>query len=138
MELHYSILIVDDNAHDQHLIRNFFKKMNPHVNVHSVNDGAELLDFFETVNRAELPRFIITDINMPRVGGVEVIKIMKKDMVLVDIPVYVLTSCADFKTKVKSMITGASGFYEKPLDPSGLKTIFEEILLRENLLVAVT
>lgn len=137
MDLHYSILVVDDNVNDQHLIKNFFKKINPAVNVHSVNDGAELLGFFRNVSKTELPKFIITDINMPRVGGVEVIKLLKKDKILVDIPVYVLTSCSDFKTRVKSMITGASGFYEKPLIPSELKTIFEEILSEQNLLVTV-
>jgi CheY-like chemotaxis protein len=137
MDLKYSILIVDDNPGDQHLIRTFFKKISPHITVNSVNDGNELLHFFKSSPSTEHPRFIITDINMPNLGGVEVIKFLKKDAALVDIPVYVLTSCTDFKTKVRSMITGASGFYEKPVDTRELKNIFQEILTQEGLLVRV-
>lgn len=137
MDSNYSILIVDDNPGDQHLIKTFFKKINPAVTIHSVNDGSELLVFFKSRNTTELPRFIITDIKMPDIGGVEVIKFLKKDVILVDIPVYVLTSCTDFKTRVKSMITGASGFYQKPVNASELKNIFREILVQEGLLVRV-
>jgi CheY-like chemotaxis protein len=137
METQYSVLVVDDNPSDQHLIKTFFRKIDPQITVVSVNDGTELLIFFKSASKTEYPRFIITDINMPNLGGVEVIKYLKNDTILVDIPVYVLTSCSDFKTRVRSMITGASGFYEKPMHSGEFKAIFQDILTQEGLLVRV-
>lgn len=138
MYTNYSIIIVDDDVNDQNLISIFFKKVNPDITVNVVNNGEELLQYLGKCTKVSgFPKFIITDINMPYVGGIEAIKKVKQDSVFVDIPIYVLTSCADFKTKVKSMILGASGYYQKPFNSSELKSIFEKILEQEGLLVKI-
>ena len=70
--------------------------------------------------RARPPGVLLLDLSMPRVGGLEILAMLREDAVLRHIPVIVLTSSTDPQVKLKALAMGAMDFLSKPVDPSEL------------------
>ena len=92
------ILWAEDNLGDILLVKEAFKQagLAPHLNV--VDNGVEATDFLFHRGRyvhALPPQLIILDLNMPKKNGREVIKDIKTDPALMQIPLIVLTSSND-------------------------------------------
>jgi diguanylate cyclase (GGDEF)-like protein len=68
----------------------------------------------------ERPQVVLTDIQMPEMSGLDILKRMRADPLLQHIPVLVLTSADDPETKLKALELGATDFLRKPVDPSEL------------------
>ena len=66
------------------------------------------------------PHVLLLDLNMPGVGGFEIMSRMRADAALRYIPIIVLTSADDAKTKLKSLAMGAMDFLAKPVDATEL------------------
>ena len=64
----------------------------------------------------EKPGIILLDLNMPKMNGVEFLKIAKKDDNLKKIPVVVLTTSKEEQDKVDSFNLGVAGYMVKPVD----------------------
>ena len=92
------ILLVEDNADDELLTRRAFQKNNILNEVVVAHDGVEALDFLfatgphEGRNLNPPPAVILLDINMPRIGGLEVLRRLRADERTRMLPVVVLTS----------------------------------------------
>jgi len=70
--------------------------------------------------RAESPDVILLDLVMPDVTGFDILKEMRLNQVLKNVPVIVLTSSEDADTKLKALQLGATDFLSKPVDASEL------------------
>lgn len=70
---------------------------------------------------------IITDLNMPYIGGMEIINIMRNELKL-DTPIIVLTSSGVEKVELESFTIGASEFVSKPFSPSVLKARIDKLI----------
>ncbi len=68
----------------------------------------------------ERPDVVLLDLNMPEVGGLEILQAMRADEALEHVPVIILTSSADADTKLQALELGANDFLAKPVDPSEL------------------
>lgn len=68
----------------------------------------------------ESPDVILLDLVMPDVTGFDILKEMRLNQVLKNIPVIVLTSSEDADTKLKALQLGATDFLSKPVDASEL------------------
>jgi len=66
------------------------------------------------------PSLVLLDLSMPKVSGMQILKIMRNDAVLCHIPVIVLTSTHDPQVKLQALSVGAMDFLSKPVDPSEL------------------
>ena len=103
------ILLVEDNKKDVELTL-----------VVTVNDGAEALDYlfrrgqFAT-RPEELPAVILLDMKMPKVGGLAVLRQIKADPKLKQIPVVMLTSSLEEQDLVQSYDLGVSAYVVKPV-----------------------
>ncbi len=88
------ILLVEDNPDDEALTLRAFKKSNIGNEVVVVRDGAEALAYLFPDNGAGAPRpgLILLDLNLPKVGGLEILRRMQADARTQLIPVVVLTS----------------------------------------------
>src|SRR5665811_599331 len=92
------ILIVEDNPHDAELALRALKKNNLANNILVAQDGAEALDFFfcrwKFAKRSftNPPKVVLLDLKLPKVSGLEVLKIVKKDNRTSHIPIVVVTS----------------------------------------------
>lgn len=116
------ILLVEDNPQDVELTRIALQQgkiLNP---VHVVRDGQEALDFLRHegayTDEAQAPRpgLILLDINLPRLDGHEVLRTLKTDESLRDIPVIMLTVSQRDEDIIKSYQWGGSVYIQKPVD----------------------
>jgi len=120
--LNCDILLVEDNPAEAALAKRAFihnKIMNP---VHHVSDGEEALNFIftdqSTQNLATLQKLclIILDINIPKVNGLEVLKIIKQDERTKAIPTIMLTTSEELSDINKAYEYGANSYLVKPQD----------------------
>lgn len=116
------ILLVEDNPQDVELTRIALQQgriLNP---VYVVRDGQEALDFlrhegeYTEAARAPRPGLILLDINLPRLNGHEVLRTLKTDESLRDIPVIMLTVSQRDEDIIKSYQWGGSVYIQKPVD----------------------
>lgn len=82
------------------------------ANVHLFRDGIELLAGLENGQSVD---YIILDMMMPKMNGMEVLKHLKEDERLSKIPTIILTASIDPEIKEDSMRLGASGYLHKPV-----------------------
>lgn len=116
------ILMVEDNRGDAELTLRALKKSNLANNVIHLKDGAEALDFifgtgkYSGRNTSELPKMILLDLNMPKIGGLEVLQRIKSDDRTKLIPVVILTSSAEDPDVKRCYDLGANSYIVKPVE----------------------
>ena len=77
------------------------------------NNGEEALGILE--NTSNLPDIVLLDLNMPKISGIEFLKIIKQNDDLKHIPVIILTTSSNQKDLLECYKTGMSGYVLKPL-----------------------
>ena len=108
-------LLVEDDSIDAMTVRRAFKDLklsNPLV--HRVNGEAALEYLME--QDADIPCLILLDLNMPRMNGIEFLKVIKQDDVLKRIPVVVLTTSNEECDVLESFRMCVAGYIVKPVD----------------------
>jgi CheY-like chemotaxis protein len=119
------ILLVEDNPHDVELILHVFEWSNIHGRVRVVWDGQEALDaLFEEKMR---PRVILLDLKLPKVGGLEVLRQIKADASLREIPVVVFSSSAEDRDIALSYGLGVNSYIVKPVEFDRFAEVIREI-----------
>lgn len=126
----YLVLLAEDDADDQFFLETALREIDPLITLSIAEDGLKAFSFFQrTAERPfSLPRFIITDLNMPKMNGFEFIEMIKKSDELKHIPVFVLSTSEDEKNKTQAITSGANGYYVKPMNLTQLKPIIEEMM----------
>ena len=115
------VLIAEDDAgHATLILRNLRRAGFDSNSVH-LKDGQELLDYIYrrapwTARQVHESLAIIVDLNMPRLGGFEILKHLKHDDVLARIPIFVLTTTDDPRELDRCYALGAAGYMVKPVD----------------------
>jgi two-component system, response regulator len=116
------ILIVEDNRHDVAMIREAFYEQNIREKICVLGNGAEALDYFfgpgGCLEKPDFPcpKFVMLDLKLPKVGGLEVLKRLKSDKRTRNIPIVVFTSSNEEKDRCESYLSGANSYIVKPLD----------------------
>jgi chemosensory pili system protein ChpA (sensor histidine kinase/response regulator) len=88
------------------------------MNAVIAKDGLEALEILQ--NSQELPDVILTDVEMPRMDGYELLASLKKQELLREIPVIMITSRAGEKHRRKAFDLGVSEYLTKPFEDSVL------------------
>ena len=78
------------------------------------------------------PDVILLDVRMPKMDGIEVLKTLKKEYPLSDIPVIMLSGMLDESTKKECNYQYGEEYIEKPVDLSQLKNRIEAVLRRSG------
>ena len=118
-----TILLVEDNPDDEALTLRAFDKSNIHNKVIVKRDGAEALAYLFPGDGAgdgdgegaPRPALILLDLNLPKVGGLEVLRRMRADERTQMIPVVVLTSSKLEEDVLVSYRNGANAYVRKPV-----------------------
>jgi two-component system response regulator len=116
------ILLVEDNANDEALTLRAMKKNNILNEVVVVRDGAEALDYLFATGRhagrdvEDLPEVVFLDLNLPKIGGLEVLKRVRADDRTRLLPIVILTSSKEDKDLFEGYGLGANSFVVKPVD----------------------
>jgi two-component system response regulator len=113
-----TILLVEDNPDDEALTLRAFKKSNIRNEVVVVRDGAEALAYLHPGESAgpPPPALILLDLNLPKVGGLEVLRRMRADERTRVLPVVVLTSSKLEEDVLDSYRNGANAYVRKPVE----------------------
>lgn len=115
------ILLVEDNPADILLTQEAFEEAHFAHHLHLAKDGVEALSFLRREGPhagAPTPDVILLDLNMPRMGGLEVLDILKADEVLRNIPVVVLTTSRAEGDIWRSYNLHANAYIPKPVTVS--------------------
>lgn len=116
------ILMVEDNRDDADLALRALKQHNILNPVVVARDGAEALDYlfgrgaYTGRDSRDTPQVILLDMNLPRIGGLEVLRQLRADARTRLTPVVVLTSSQEDQDVVISYTLGANSFIRKPVD----------------------
>ncbi len=124
------VLLVEDDEDDVMLTREALKDSKVIVSMAVASDGDEALKRLRReppFENAILPELILLDLNLPRVSGREVLKVLKGDPVLKKIPVVVLTTSAADADIVKCYDLGANCYITKPVDFEQFQRIIKVI-----------
>ena len=108
------ILLVEDDKVDAMTVKRALNEIHVTNRLDIVGNGEEALAFLEN-EKNEKPCIILLDLNMPRMNGIEFLKIIKKDKKLRLIPVVVLTTSREEQDKVDSFNLGVAGYMLKPV-----------------------
>jgi two-component system response regulator len=116
------ILLVEDNQDDEALTLRALRKNHIVNEVVVARDGAEALDYlFGTGAHAgrdlgNMPQVVLLDLNLPRIGGLDVLKRIRQDERTKFLAVVVLTSSKEDEDLIRSYSTGANAYVRKPVD----------------------
>ena len=119
-----NILIVDDSESIRELVGNSLEKAGYNV-LKGVNgkDGVEVLrGFDDTVS------LIITDLFMPEMDGIDLIKEVRKDNVYQFVPILMLTTESQAERKLEGKKAGATGWMVKPFEEGKLLRIVKKVI----------
>jgi CheY-like chemotaxis protein len=115
------ILLVEDNQNDIDLTIMALSEFNLANAIEIAHDGVEAIEYLrKNCNspelKSEFPAVILLDIKMPRMDGIEVLRVIKSDPVFKLIPVVMLTSSREDKDLVESYKLGVNAYVVKPVD----------------------
>ena len=114
-DLKRPILLVEDDNIDAMAVKRAIEDLKvANQLVHTVN-GEEALEYLRDKGNQKVC-IIILDLNMPKMNGIEFLKIVKADEELKKIPVIVLTSSKEEQDKIESFKLGVAGYIVKSVD----------------------
>ena len=117
-----TILLIEDNPDDVELTLHAFQKNNMANEIVVAGDGAEGLDYlFGTGKYAgrdaeEPPALILLDLQLPKIGGLEVLRKVREDERTKRVPVVIMTNSDEEEDIVNGYNGGANSYLRKPVD----------------------
>ncbi len=105
------ILLIDDDE----IERMKFTRVASKTGSHSITEAENGEVALKSLEQIELPNIIILDLNMPKVNGIEFLKILKSNEKLMYIPIIVMSTSSYRNDIMKCYEIGASGYMIKPL-----------------------
>lgn len=113
-----NILLVEDDEVDVMNVKRAFRKNNVTNPLYVCNNGMEALNFLRgerDPSITEIPKIVLLDLNMPKMGGIEFLRELRKDEKLKNISVFVMTTSNEDKDKVDAYNLNVAGYILKPL-----------------------
>lgn len=126
------ILLAENDTCLARLLLHALKELRPPPKVVHVSDGEQALDHLNSRKRASLssaslPSVIILDLNMPRIGGLEVLRQIKNNARLRLVPVVMLTSSHDEHDVLACYESGANACVVKPVGFQQLTAVVRQL-----------
>jgi two-component system, response regulator len=118
----HAILLVEDNAVDEELTLLALKKGSIANKIVVMRDGAAALDYLFARNAhagrdsRQLPQVVLLDLNLPKIGGLDVLRAIRADERTKLLPVVILTSSKEEKDLLGGYELGANSYIVKPVD----------------------
>jgi len=109
------ILLVEDDRVDAMTVKRALKEIKVTNKLVITENGEEALAYLSNPQN-ETPCIILLDVNMPRMNGIEFLRVAKNDGRLKRIPVVVLTTSREEWDRVQSFNLGVAGYMVKPVD----------------------
>lgn len=120
------ILLAEDNLADVELTRLAFSDLSLPIELVHVNDGQELLNYLNDAELSDIA-LVLLDLNMPKIGGIEILKMMYDDQEYKKLPIVVLSSSLHENDIITCYEYGANAYVNKPIDINDFNTVISSI-----------
>lgn len=114
MDLNKKILVVDDDDEDRMLIQEMFSEIGAPDITHYEKSGETALSYLEQLSENKLPSVIVLDLNMPKLNGTQVLKLLKTNERFKDITVIIYSTSINHIEKEQMLKLGAHSYVIKP------------------------
>ncbi len=121
------ILVVDDFSTMRKIVRNVLKQLG-YSNIEEAEDGAQA---YSKLKEGSF-QFVVSDWNMPNLDGLEMLKKIRSDPDLKDLPVLMVTAEAEKDKVIAAIKAGVNNYIVKPFTAETLKQKMEQIYERLN------
>lgn len=116
-------LVVDDFATMRRIVRNLLKEIG-YANSDEAEDGVDALNKL----RSAKYDFVVSDINMPNMNGFDLLRSIRADETLKQLPVLMVTAEAKKEDIITAAQAGASGYIVKPFTKATLEEKLTKIV----------
>jgi len=121
-----NILLIEDDMIEVMKLNRAIGSLQLSHNIIEANNGEEALKLLE--NKDSLPDIILLDLNMPKISGIEFLKILKADDRLKYIPTIILTTSNNQRDLLECYKIGIAGYVLKPLKYEEYVSKIEKLL----------
>jgi len=127
------VLLVEDNARDAEMTLRTLRKHNLANHVVHVKDGQEALDWlfgegaYAGRNATKPPKVMLLDLKLPKVDGLEVLRIVRGNERTQLMPVVIMTSSREERDVIESYKLGVNSYVVKPMDFEGFSAAVAEL-----------
>ena len=117
-----TILLVEDNRHDEELTLPALARNNIGNQVVVVRDGQDAIDWLEATgpyasrDPNDVPALILLDLKLPKIDGLEVLRRLRANPRTAIVPVVILTSSKEDRDRASGYQGGANSYVQKPVD----------------------
>jgi CheY-like chemotaxis protein len=112
------VLLLEDDSVDAMTVKRAMKDLDVKNALVRVLNGEQALEYLQNDSNA-VPCVILLDLNMPKMNGIEFLRIAKSDPKLKGIPVVVLTTSRADQDKLECFDKSVAGYIVKPIDYKG-------------------
>jgi len=115
-----TLLLVEDNRDDVFFLQRALQKANIPAPVEVAEDGQTAIDYLKAamerreLARQPLPSLVLLDLKIPYVSGFEILKWIREQPALANLPVVILTSSPEQRDREMALALGANGYLVKP------------------------
>ena len=111
-----TILLVEDDELDVISVERSLKKLESEYVLYTAYNGIEALKILKDPEIQFTPDVILLDINMPRMNGIEFLKVLREDKKLKDLKVFIMTTSSEEMDRSEAEKLGIAGYIIKPLN----------------------
>jgi two-component system chemotaxis response regulator CheY len=126
-DLNMKILVVDDFSTMRKIVKNVLKQLG-YNNIEEAEDGAQAY----TKLKNNTFNFVVSDWNMPNMDGLDMLKKVRSDQEIKDLPVLMVTAEAEKDKVITAIKAGVNNYIVKPFTAETLKQKMEQIFERLN------
>ena len=116
-----TVLVVEDNAELLSFLTSVLSRTYRIITASNGKEGLEKV-------LSELPDFILTDVMMPEMGGLEMVRAIKESPDVCHIPIVVLSARSSIEDQIEGLEYGIDDYITKPFSSSYLKTRVESLI----------
>ena len=120
------ILLIDDDLDDQEIFIMCVKSIGGNIDCSTANNGADAIAMLES-GKEYIPHYIFLDVNMPKMNGIECLKLLKQSDRLKDTKIFMYSTTSESSVVEKCKDLGADDFIIKPAKTIILKNKLIEI-----------
>ena len=122
LEKSAKVMVVDDFSTMRRILKNILKQLG-YENIEEAEDGAQAFNKLQSGGAD----FIVTDWNMPNMSGLELLKAVRADGSLKEVPVLMVTAEAEKENIIAAVEAGVSNYIVKPFTAETLKEKIDKI-----------
>ncbi len=126
-DFNIKVLVVDDFSTMRRIVKNLLKQLG-YINIDEAEDGAQAYEKLKGGNFG----FVVSDWNMPNMDGLELVKAVRSNPDLKNLPILMVTAEAEKEKVITAIQAGVNNYIVKPFTGETLKEKMDKIFERIN------